>query len=174
MRIVTEEAELQEIEKYMKVAAEEAMKSNCKKSKRGAVIVNPAGEIIGKAHNEALIEKYCNPCVRENVHDNRVVEICSAIHAEENAILVAFKRGYLLHDSTLYHMKAKDGKFQPSGAPSCTSCSKSILVSDISYVVLFHKKGTSIGGNPPLENDCYIIYDAEEFNKLSHKYFEKR
>jgi deoxycytidylate deaminase len=172
VRIVTDEVEIQKIGGYMEEAAMEAEKSNCKKSKRGAVVVNADGEIIGRGYNEALVEKYCDPCVREDVHDNTVTELCPAIHAEAAAILKKLGAGYAPSKETLYHIKVKGGKVAPSGAPSCTSCSKSILASGISEVVLFHGKGVAIGGAPPLEKACYVVYNAEEFNELSFRYFE--
>ncbi len=47
MRYVLDKNEIKEIERYMKLAAEEAKKSTCKKSQRGVVIVKN-GEVIGK------------------------------------------------------------------------------------------------------------------------------
>lgn len=172
MRIVTDAAEIRKIEGYVGECIKEGKKSNCTKSQRGALVVNADGEIIGRGYNWATIEKYCDPCVREDVHDNGVTELCPAIHAEAMAILEKLGAGHSPSRETLYHIKVKGGKKAPSGAPSCTSCSKFILFSKISEVILFHSKGVAIGGSPPLERDCYVVYGAEEFNQLSHEYFE--
>ncbi len=80
--------ELEEAERFMEEAAKEAEKSLCKKSKRGTVIVKD-GEIIGRGHNQVTLDEYCNPCIREDIHDNSRVELCSAIHAEQAALMDA-------------------------------------------------------------------------------------
>jgi deoxycytidylate deaminase len=175
VKILTSPAEILETNRYMEEAAKEALKSNCRKSSRGVVIVDGRGRIVGSGHNwvqDAELKKYCDPCVREDVHDNRVTESCPAIHAEEKALLKALKSGYSLEGATLYHMKLKGWEKQPSGAPSCTSCSRSILESGITEVVLFNRRGARIGRGKPLEKNCYVVYGAEEFNRLSHEYFE--
>lgn len=153
------ENEINEIEKYMSIAAEEAKKSTCKKSQRGVVIVKD-GKIIGRGYNKPTIEKLCNPCIREDIKDNSRVELCSAIHAEQMAILDALKKCHSLKGSRLYHVKVKNGEPKPSHAPSCTACSRLILEAEISEIVLWLKDG-------------YVIYNAKEFNELSFRYFVK-
>jgi len=58
-----EDEEAKEAEKFIRIAAEEAKKSKCKISQRGAIIVKN-NRIIGKGHNKVTLEKYCNPCIR--------------------------------------------------------------------------------------------------------------
>jgi len=164
MRFATEKDEIKDIEYYLELAAKEAIESTCKKSQRGAVVVKIHNVIssyyhLGKGHNKVTDEKYCNPCIREHIKDNSRVELCSAIHAEQMAILEAARhcKNFDLSDSRLYHIKVKNGKMVPSGKPSCTVCSRLIVGSGISEVVLWHPEG-------------YAIYDAEEFNELSFKY----
>ncbi len=153
-----EKYEIPQIEEYLRLAAEEAKKSTCKKSKRGAIIVKP-GEYYELGHNKVTDERFCSPCIREDIKDNSRVELCSAIHAEQMAIFNAaiYCRNADLSGSRLYHIKVKDEKMVPSGKPSCTVCSRLIVGSGISEVVLWHPEG-------------YAIYDAEEFNELSFKY----
>jgi len=158
MRYVTDEKEIEEIKKYMEIAAEEAKKSTCKKSQRGAVIVKD-GKIIGKGYNKVTIEDLCNPCIRENINDNSRVELCSAIHAEQMAIIDAVKSGESLEGSRMYHIKLKNGEPKPSGKPSCTVCSRMLYVAGIE-LVLWHEDG-------------YAIYTPEELNRLSFEYFLK-
>jgi len=151
--------EAREAEKYILEAAEEAKKSTCKKSQRGAVIVKN-GEIIGKGYNKVTNEKYCNPCIREDIKDNSRAELCSASHAEQIAILDAFKKGKDPEGSRMYHIKVKDGKIRPSGDVSCTVCSRLVLETGISEFVLLHEKGLA-------------VYDSKEFNEKSFEYFLK-
>ena len=158
MRYLAEE-ESKEAQKYILAAGEEAKKSTCKKSQRGVVIVKN-NEIIGKGYNKVTIEKFCNPCIRENIKDNSRVELCSALHAEQVAILDALKRGKSLEGSRMFHIAVKNGEIKTSEDTSCTVCSKLVLESGISEFVLFHKKG-------------FGLYSAEEFNRKSFEYFLK-
>lgn len=149
--------EVGEAERYMNIAVEYAKKSNCKKSQRGAIIVKD-GEIIGTGYNKITIEKLCDPCIRENIKDNSRVELCSALHAEQAAILDALKKDKILEGSRMYHIKVKDGLMKTSEDVSCTVCSRIILESGISEFVLLHKSG-------------FVVYNARELNELSFKYF---
>ena len=158
MRYLTEE-ESKQAEKFILEAVKEAEKSRCKKSKRGVVIVKD-GDIIGRGHNKVTIEKFCNPCIRENIKDNSKVELCSALHAEQVAILDAFKHGKNLEGSRMFHIKVKNGDIMPSEDISCTVCSRIILEAGISEFVLFHKNG-------------FGLYSAEEFNEKSFEFFNE-
>lgn len=152
--------EAEEAEKDVQVAVEEAKKSTCKKSQRGAVIVKN-GEVYGVGYNKVTDETYCNPCIRENIRDNSRAELCSAVHAEQVAILDALKKGRNLEGSRLYHIKVKDGEVRPSEDVSCTVCSRLVLESGIGEFVLLHKSG-------------FVLYDSEEFNRKSFEYFTKK
>jgi len=151
--------EIPEIEFYMKLCAEEAINSKCKKSQRGVMIVKD-DEAIGKGYNEPTIPELC--CLRDNIKDNSRVELCTGLHAEENAILNALKTGISLAGARMYHERVKDGKVTTVGdIPSCTVCSRLVLKSGISEFVLRHKRG-------------YAIFGAEEFNRMSFDYFLKK
>jgi len=146
-----------EAEEYMKIAAKYAKNSTCRKSQRGAIIVKD-GKIVGKGYNKVTIEELCDPCIREEIKDNSRVELCSAIHAEQMAIIDAVNKGESLDGSRMYHIKVKNGEMRKSGKPSCTICSREILESGIAEFVLWHKEG-------------YTLYDSKELNELSFKYF---
>lgn len=149
--------EAKESEEYMKIAAEYAKNSTCRKSKRGAIIVKD-GEIIGKGYNKVTIEGLCDPCIREEIKDNSRVELCSAIHAEQMAIIDVINNSKSLDGSRMYHIKVKNEEMRKSGKPSCTICSREILESGIAEFVLWHEEG-------------YMVYDSKELNELSFKYF---
>jgi len=152
--------EAKEAEEYMKIAAEYAKKSTCKKSQRGAIIVKD-GEIIGKGYNKVTLKELCDPCIREKIKDNSRAELCSAIHAEQMAIIDALKKSKSLNGSRIYHIKVKNGEMKYSEDVSCTVCSRIILEAGISEFVLLHKDG-------------FVLYDSKEFNELSFKYFLER
>lgn len=151
--------EKEEAMKFILEAAEEAKKSTCKKSHRGVVIVKN-GEIIGRGRNNTTIEKYCNPCIRENIRDKGNVELCAAYHAEQDAIIDALEKGRKLNGSRMYHVKVKNGEIKTSGEPSCTVCSRLVVRSKIGEFVLLHDKGVA-------------VYDSKEFNEKSFEYFFK-
>ncbi len=153
MRLITDKKEIEKTRYYMELAFREARNSVCKKAQRGVVIVKN-NEIISKGYNKPLIEEYC--CLRDKIHDNSKIELCSAVHAEEMAILKSPRNG--LVGATMYHIKVKNREMVPSGKPSCPSCGKSVLYSGIKEFVLWHKDG-------------YYIYNSEEFNRLSIEYF---
>jgi len=141
----------------MGLAALEARKSECKKSRRGVIIVN-SGNIIGKGHNKVTLEKLCNPCIRKDIRSGNRVELCSALHAEQMAIM---DKSGSLKGSRMYHIALENGKIVYSGSPCCTVCSRMIYESGISEFVLLHKEG-------------YTIYNTKEFNELSFDYVLKK
>lgn len=151
--------EIPEIEFYMELCVEEAINSRCKKAKRGTMIVKD-GEIMGRGYNEPTIPELC--CLRDNIRDDSHVELCTGVHAEQNAILNAMASGKSLIGSRMYHEKVKDGKVTPVGdIPSCTVCSRLVYKTGIAEFVLRHQRG-------------FAIFDAEEFNRMSFGYFLKR
>lgn len=159
MRNINNKNEIEFTERLMAIAADEARKSTCKKSQRGAVIVKDS-VVIGKGYNEPQDEKYCNPCIREGIKNNSQIELCSAVHAEWMAILDVDDRK-LLENATIYHIKLKYGKIAPSSEPSCTVCSRIILKSKMKEFIMLTNKG-------------FIAYTPQELNDLSYKYFLDR
>ena len=155
MRYTKCKNEIKEIQHYMRLAAEEARKSTCKKSQRGALIVK-GNEVLGRGYNKVTLDALCDPCIREKISDNGRVELCSAIHAEQMAIIAAVNNRRALGGSRMYCIKIKDGQMRASGMPSCTVCSRMIYEAKIAEFVLWHKS-------------CYAIYNAKELNELSFK-----
>lgn len=72
-----------------------AANSNCNKMNFGAVVINKKGFILGEGCNRIAtgLKEYCYPCIREKITSGSHAEICSAIHAEQAAILDAFDGG---------------------------------------------------------------------------------
>lgn len=159
MRYITEEPELKRTRQYVFEAAEEARKSACRKSQRGAVLVK-GDEILGRGHNRVTLEELCKPCIREGIRDNSMVELCSAVHAEQMAIIDAAGKGEALDGSVIYHIKVKNGGMRSSGPPSCTVCSRMLYAAGIALVLL-HDEG-------------YAFYGPQELNELSFGYFKEK
>lgn len=148
--------EIIDAEKFLEFAIKAARNSKCKKSQRGVVIVRE-GWVVSEGYNQPMLEEICEPCLRDNVHDNSKVELCNGIHAEHMAIINA--RNYSLKDSIMYHIKLKNGAPVHSGNPSCTICSRLISYAGMEFV-LWQKEG-------------YKLYSPEEFNRESFRYFLK-
>ena len=170
-RILTGE-ELAEAERWVDYATSVAKRSACTRSKRGAVIVNQYGKLIGEGANgpHKGFEHYCDPCMRASLevpHGTRY-ELCCGEHAERVAIDNAIRRalgandgsqyGYSLWKARIYHIALDDeGNPRASGEPSCTLCSGPILKWGLRDVVLWHG------------DKNYEAYDARTFHELSIK-----
>jgi deoxycytidylate deaminase len=156
--IIKDPKEISEIEKWVEEAEEEARRSRCLKSQVGVVIVQE-GDIISRGYNKIVVtdelfvneEGYCNPCIREDIHNNSLVERCYAIHAEQMALINA---KYDLEGSTMYHVKIKDGKRVPIEIPTCTVCNRMLKEAGI-YFVCLQKEG-------------YVKYSPEEIANIQY------
>ncbi len=151
MSRILEGNELEDAMFFMKLAAEKAKNSPCKRDKRGVVIVDKTIGVIGAGYNappkEYICEsKYCEPTCKDY-----------AIHAEMNAIIHTVKIGnaYNLEGSRMYHARVdEEGEIMYSRKPRCYQCSKHVLGFGIKEFVLMHEEGLT-------------LYGIKEFNKLS-------
>ncbi|MEM5814584.1 MAG: hypothetical protein QXD77_02100 [Candidatus Aenigmatarchaeota archaeon] len=155
MRYITETAELEMAEFFMDDARHEARKSVCRKSQRGAVLAK-GNALLGKGHNLVTHGELCDPCVRADIHDNSRVELCSALHAEQMAVLDAHGKKTPLRGARMYQAELRKGKVMYSGEPSCTVCSRLLYAAGIE-MVLWRPNG-------------FAVYAPEELNRLSFEY----
>lgn len=157
MRIL-EGKELEDAITYCGIAAKVAVHSNCRKSKNGTVLVQD-GDIIGHGYNTPIPgNKECNPCLRENIHDNGRIELCHALHAEHVTVDRALELGIDdFRGSVMYHARLKKGIIALDNTPTCTHCSR-----------LIRHKG--IEGFVMKQGDNHVYYDAEKFDRESYIY----
>ena len=149
-----EGSEASEAQYFIDEAVKEALKSRCDKSNRGVVLVKDSA-IIGRGSNNPPLAIQCIP--------DYCRQICSqyCVHAEQNALFDALKKGYDVAGSRMYHIKVKDGEVKDSKKPCCVECSKMVLASGIGEFVLKLEQGL-------------CVYGAQEFHDLSLKsLFEK-
>lgn len=111
---------------YMKIADVVSMRSTCLRHKFGCVIVKD-DQIISTGYNGAVRHAlHCLDvgCIRDrmNISSGTMMEICEAVHAEQNALLQAGRF-------------AKKGTLYINGTP-CKTCSKMIVNSRIKKVVV--------------------------------------
>ena len=140
--------------KYIDAAIAEAQESSCRKSKRGVVIAKN-NAILAVGHNDPPEGWYC----KAGGDDLRCRDRCNkyTVHAEQNAIFNGLLARKNLRDSTMYHMKIKDGKVTPVPLVEengCVECSKLIVQIGIAGMILQHAEG-------------YAHYSSQELHRLS-------
>jgi deoxycytidylate deaminase len=143
---------------YMLIAAEEAKKSPCFRSLCGCIIVNK-NKIIGKGYNGPPLGKPLEKCIKNDLPLNFPSDKNCCMHAEERAIIEAFKHNApLVQDAKLYFTRVDNqGKIQFSGKPFCTICSKMALDAGIKEFLLWHEDGIT-------------SYETDEYNTLSFQF----
>lgn len=151
----------------LEVARARAAQSPCAKSKRGAVIFDPADwSILAHANNHLPGGRPCALAVaiedRDRANPRATfgdAEACRqacgvrCVHAEARAILDVRPRmrGIALE---ILHVKVVEGVVVASGAPSCVPCAALILEAGLAACWLLHAEG-------------WRRYGAGEFYRLS-------
>lgn len=112
--------EVDKIQFIIDVAIDEARRSPCAKSKRGAVVFKD-GQILGRDHNHPNIPHTCVPDVCMNY--------CSfyTTHAERGACQDGIFRGNNLDGASILHMKIKNGLVKPVEKAECLDCSSYLM-----------------------------------------------
>ena len=115
-------------EYFMKICADVALRSTCKRHNFGAVIVKNK-QILATGYNGAPRGlPHCTDigCIRDKlgIPSGTHHEICAAVHAEQNAILQCAYHGIAAEGATLY-----------VNASPCRICAKMIINSGIKNVV---------------------------------------
>lgn len=158
--------EAEKVKEYFQEAAIASCKSCCLKRPRGVVIVLN-GKVIGTGANAPADDHVCKTCLRDKKKPKKFetfnTEPCYAVHAEQKAIIEAFKNGHAdLSDAKMYFVRTENGRISPTDdGPSCTICSKLILESGIKSFIY------------ETVNDGIVELTAQEFNDLSLKYVEE-
>lgn len=120
---------------FFKVAETIATRSTCLRRQVGAVIVNHENRIISTGYNGQVKDtEHCTSetCLRADEQSGQKLDLCRAIHAEQNALLFADRNR--LEGAIIYCTH------QP-----CFTCLKLLLNAGISYI--FYKNPYSV----PLE-----------------------
>ena len=95
-------------EYYMNIAVQTSLRSTCIRRKVGAIIVKD-DRILSTGYNGAPsgIPNCCDDCKRcyrsaHNIPSGQMLDMCYAVHAEQNAIMNALKTGEDLKGAALY------------------------------------------------------------------------
>jgi deoxycytidylate deaminase len=148
-----------------------ANQSPCQKSKRGAVVFDPAdpnAPPLGVGYNG----RPDGGCEGDETCRRDCGKIC--VHAEQRAIYSALAaitpmpRRVRHPFSTLdiLHVKTVDGVVVPGGPPSCWQCSKAIVDTGIAGVWLYEHDATTAPGSGVGD---WIRYTATGFHDLTLK-----
>lgn len=125
--------------KFLKLAAEIALKSGCVRSKRGAVLVKN-NKVLVKTYNIPFPEnQFCQKrgCLRDKLGlgMGKELEKCRAVHAEAKAVSLAAKKGLATKGATAYVT-----------CMPCMNCAKVMLVAGIKEIYFLddHADKTSV------------------------------
>jgi len=137
----------------IELAAREAARSPCAKSKRGVVMWVRGSQVAILGHNR--------PALGECEGSDRCRRDCArrCVHAEQMALLVGSETSAdvePLSDWDLLHLKVdSDGMPLSSGGPSCLECSKLILHAGIGGVWLLQ------------QGQGWVRRTADEFHRVT-------
>mgnify|MGYP000176885912 CR=1 FL=1 len=125
---------------YLDIAEAVLERSTCLRRKYGAVIVNN-DEIISTGYNGSPRGcTNCNEkgsCIREelNVPRGTKYELCSSVHAEQNALLSASRKDTIAADIYLVGKNSRDDSLINNSEP-CSLCKKLLINSGIKNVYI--------------------------------------
>lgn len=125
-------------EKYLKKAADLALKSGCLRAKNGAILVKK-NRVLVFACNQVFPEnQFCqkNGCLRDKLKLGlgKEAEKCRSIHAEANAVTQAAQKGIGLKGATAYITS------QP-----CINCAKLLFGAGINKVYFLNQHADQTG-----------------------------
>lgn len=135
---------IDKINYYLDIAESVLERSTCLRRKYGAVIVNN-DEIVSTGYNGSPRGcTNCNEkgsCIREelNIPRGTKYELCSSVHAEQNALLSASRRETLAADIYLVGKSVVNDSFIMNTEP-CSLCKKLIINSGIENVHIRNSK----------------------------------
>ncbi len=155
---ILESKERESAKKYLEKAAGISGKVICPVRRIGAVLVKD-GKVIGEGYNGPL-QHSCETCLLDMLEKGVKTELCFAMHAEERALVDTLEKGHDPKGATLYSTYAKGDKLYSTEDSFCAHCSRILMESGISEVVL------------PQENK-FISYPIQEFYDLSFDKFVK-
>lgn len=140
---------------FMQLATVVAGRSTCLRRKVGAVMVKDR-QILSTGYNgspSGLLHCEEIGCLRQtlNVPSGERMEICRAVHAEQNALIQAAKHGVAIAGADLY------STHQP-----CVQCTKMIINAGIRRVVYSHPYPDSLADVMAREAGLELILLLEE------------
>lgn len=117
-------------EYFMKMAFLASERSTCERRRVGAVLVRDRHVIATGYNGAAMGVKHCGEkggCIRQQlgIESGKQLDICSAVHAEQNVIAQAAYHGIATKDSILYVTISP-----------CFTCAKLLINAGVKEVVI--------------------------------------
>ncbi len=143
---------------HIDACIENALKSKCKRSRCGSIIIANEDMIIGQGYNSQPCDIE-GACFKDSLPANFKSDKTCCVHAEQRAVIDALSLyPKLLHGSDLFFVRLDaDGKPESCGEPYCTICSKMALDAGVRRFILYHADGLR-------------SYDTKRYNELSFQY----
>lgn len=146
-------------EYYMNIAFAVSLRSTCLRRKVGSIIVKD-NRILSTGYNGApsSLPNCCDDCTRcyrsaHNIPSGQMLDMCYAVHAEQNAILNAMKTGEDLRGASLY-----------VNTYPCATCMKLTLQVGIRNIYFIDDYENEFTKNMAKEAGCKLIkMDGSKF-----------
>ena len=139
-------------EYYMNIAVQTSLRSTCIRRKVGAIIVKD-NRILSTGYNGAPsgLPNCCDDCKRcyrsaHNIPSGQMLDMCYAVHAEQNAILNAMKTGEDLRGASLY-----------VNTYPCATCMKLTLQVGIRNIYFIDEYENEFTKNMAKEAGCQLV-----------------
>lgn len=112
---------------YMKYAKDASLKSRCKKRQLGCILVFTDGSYVEGTNGAPVPLKACDPCPRIDINciSGSNLDLCRAVHAERQTILIAARYGYATEGAKL---------FSYMGIP-CKDCMVELIEAGVSEII---------------------------------------
>jgi dCMP deaminase len=150
-------------EYYLGIAEAVSKRSTCSRRKFGAIIVK-GDAIVSTGYNgpaRGVVNCLEVGCLKDesDAAEYESYDLCTAVHAEENAIINAARQGVAVFGGTLYIY----GKYPKTGrlteAKPCDRCKRALINAGIKIVVI--KKAD--GGIEKIQTDDWVTEDSGKY-----------
>jgi len=159
------DARMSKDEYYLGIAAAVAARSTCLRRRFGAIVVKNDAIVATGYNGPARGVVNCAEvgCLKDetNMPEYKGYEYCTAVHAEENAIINAARHGTSVLGSTLYiyGTYAKTGEL--TEAQPCDRCKRALINSGIDIVVIKAKDGSV----RKINTGDWVYEDSENYRR---------
>lgn len=126
MQMNTQDLRPKDDEYFMALATVASMKATCYRRRVGCVLINSRKHVLSTGYNgSAAGTKHCfeNPCPGANSPSGTSLDVCQALHAEQNALLQCSD----VHDITTAYVTT---------AP-CVTCTKLLMNTSCKIIVFW-------------------------------------
>lgn len=118
---------------FMEIAKTVAQRSTCLRHQVGCILVNNSDQILSTGYNGSPRKTdHCLDvgCIRDiqKLESGKNIEVCCAVHAEQNAIINAAKQGTIIINSVCYCTHKP-----------CITCLKMLINAEIRMIIYQHE-----------------------------------